>query len=1453
MRRSWLGIFFRGLIAVAAATACAAAGLTASVLAAPPAAAAAGAVLPGFDSQTFGPNDDLSTGVTFPFAIGFFGQQYTAASLNNNGNLTFGQSLGTYTPYPLSDQGPAMIAAFFADVDTRVGNTVTYGSGTVDGHPAFGVNWPAVGCYNENDSVRNTFQLLLVSRPDIAPGDFDIEFNYNQIQWDSGQASGGDAACLNGTAARAGYASGSGATGTYYELPGSGANNAFLDSNSATGLVNNSYGSTQPGRYIYPIRNGIPGLTSGAPVNATGVGSGSAAVSDPTCNTANPVNCASGDFWHTFTDFSIPERGGPLAVTRTYNSLRAGDGGPFGYGWTWSLGDRLVVNADRSATLTAGDGSAVTAEPSGGSSYVLPTWADSTLSADAGGGWRFTRHQRTIETFNSSGLLMSVADLNGDTTTLAYQNGQLEKITDPAGRVILVQTDSAGRIVALTDPMGRSVRYAYDAAGNLATATDRQGRVTSFRYDADHQLLTMTDPEGGTLTNDYDASGRVVQQADPLGRITRFSYTGSNFSAAGGTTTETGPDGDVTTQQYLNGELAAVTRGVGTAVAATTRYAYDPVSLGVTAMTDPRGNITTASYDASGDLLSRTDPLGRNTAFTYDALGDVLTETSPAGRTTAFTYDAHGNVLTVTDPAGHVTAYRHSSAVYPGDVTTVTDADGRQTGYAYDRAGDLASVTTAPRPGVTDVTQYGYDRDGERTCQASANATAAGVSCRDLRGLLVLGTSRDTYDRDGEVVTAADLSGAVTRYAYDGNGNQVQVIDPAGRVTASRYDADSELIKVTRPDGTTLAYAYDGDGSQLSRTNGAGRTTRYAYDALDRETASTDPLGRETRFGYDLDGNLATRTDPANRVTAYGYNAASQLVRITYSDGTTPDVTYAYDADGNRVSMTDGTGSTSYGYDELDRLTSQTNGAGAMVRYAYDNAGQITSLTYPSGKAVTETYDGAGELAAVTDWLGQRFTFGYDHDGNEVSQSDPAGVAARYRYNADDQVVSVTDAARWGVVARYSYGRDRLGQVTSAFSAGAGASPAEDYRYDALGQVISDSVGWYGYDAAGDLTGRAGGITQTFDAAGELVASAGPAGSSHAGTRSRVTLSYDASGDRTGMTPALGPATQLTYDQADRLTGYGSSATYAYDGDGLRAEKDVHGMQTAFTWDETGTVPLLLTAGRDSYVYGPGDLPLEQITGTTPTYLLHDQQGSTRLLVSSRGIATGSYAYGTYGVTTRHAGPASTSLQFDGQYTDAESGFQYLQARYYDPATGVFLTTDPMAQITASPYAFAFGTPVNAGDLNGLCGLVCGAVGAFGGAIVGAVGSAVTYAAENQGSFSLQDYAAAVAGGAVNGAVTGGCDGFTDLTVSVVCGSVGGALGEVTTEWIAGNGYDGSAIEEEAITGGVFGGLDHFTPELLPGDHYAPSDEAFNDVVNDIPGEITEDAIRHEFAPQPAC
>jgi hypothetical protein len=148
-----------------------------------------------------------------------------------------------------------MIAPFFADVDTRnLGDAVTYGSGTVGGNTAFGINWDNVDHYYSGTGPLNSFQLVMIDRADTGAGNFDFEFNYDEILWEAGTASGSGSTGLGGTSAAVGYTNGA---GTYYQMPGSLDNGAFLDSGpSSTSLVQNSLNSTVDGRYVFQVRNG---------------------------------------------------------------------------------------------------------------------------------------------------------------------------------------------------------------------------------------------------------------------------------------------------------------------------------------------------------------------------------------------------------------------------------------------------------------------------------------------------------------------------------------------------------------------------------------------------------------------------------------------------------------------------------------------------------------------------------------------------------------------------------------------------------------------------------------------------------------------------------------------------------------------------------------------------------------------------------------------------------------------------------------------------------------------------------------------------------------------------------------------------------------------------------------------------------------------------------------------
>jgi hypothetical protein len=227
---------------------------------------------PNFTTNTLAANDDSSTpAVNIGFSANFFGTTYSQLYVNNNGNMTFLRALSEYTPTDLTtDTGTPIIAPYFADVDTRGTGSglVTYGTSTVGGHAAFGVDWPNVGYYDEQTNKLNTFQAILIDRSDVAAGDFDIEFNYSQIQWETGSASGGTNG-LGGTSAAVGYSAGTGVSGTYAQLTGSFVHGALLDG-GPDALVSNSNDGV-PGQYIFEVRAGnviVPPPTNAVPLPA---------------------------------------------------------------------------------------------------------------------------------------------------------------------------------------------------------------------------------------------------------------------------------------------------------------------------------------------------------------------------------------------------------------------------------------------------------------------------------------------------------------------------------------------------------------------------------------------------------------------------------------------------------------------------------------------------------------------------------------------------------------------------------------------------------------------------------------------------------------------------------------------------------------------------------------------------------------------------------------------------------------------------------------------------------------------------------------------------------------------------------------------------------------------------------------------------------------------------------
>lgn len=219
--------------------------------------------------------DDLSSGPQdLGFNINFLGYATNRLFVNTNGNATLNGRFESHNTFPLHYTGRVMLAPFFGNVDTTAAGDVRFGPTTVDGHQAFAVTWEGVGYNVGHDDRTNTFQLVIINRSDLGPGNFDLEYNYDRITWDLGDTTGGGNTANPAT--RAGYSWGIEPRHTHYELVGSNVPGAFLDGGS-TSLAANSLNSTVAGRYVFFARDGgmspkLPPLFDAVPDQTLGQG-----------------------------------------------------------------------------------------------------------------------------------------------------------------------------------------------------------------------------------------------------------------------------------------------------------------------------------------------------------------------------------------------------------------------------------------------------------------------------------------------------------------------------------------------------------------------------------------------------------------------------------------------------------------------------------------------------------------------------------------------------------------------------------------------------------------------------------------------------------------------------------------------------------------------------------------------------------------------------------------------------------------------------------------------------------------------------------------------------------------------------------------------------------------------------------------------------------------------------
>ena len=1021
-----------------------------------------------------------------------------------------------------------------------------------------------------------------------------------------------------------------------------------------------------------------------------------------------------GNLFLSARDFGLPGKAFPIEFTRAYNSLQTYSG-TLGLGWTHNYNVSLSGTTD--ITMYDGDGSRFVygalganlySSPAGYSASKLVKNGDATYSLFGSDGKRWN--------FTSAGRLALITDRNGNKLTLTYDgSSRLSRITDDSGQYLELLYDANSRITTVRDETLRAWTYQY-TSNRLTSVTDPLSNSTLYIYDASNRISTVVDRANKMPRIVYDASSRVTDLF--LGLYNRttslitWQYRWYTISGYTNTRTRTVTDANNVastftldergTPKNVTGPLA------GSSVACCGRAGSESVASQWDAernkvvATDAKGYAWHYTYDFRGNEKTRLDPMGNTSSSVWNNVDTgtlfvslLVQSFNFRGYPTNYTYDAKGNLVTIGAFYGATSPRTYDAS---GFLKTSQDFRHFQTNYTYDSHGWLTQVKNP----LGFVTTDGYDSLGRQT-----NVTTP----LGFRTLYVY----DSLDRRTKIT---DPMGNSASYVYNARGDLTKVTDSNNYVTQFLTNVTlGSKSKTIEAGGNSTVFVYDTRGNLITVTNPRLFATTDQFDAYSRGTNKTTPGGNVTRLTYDRNGNVATRADANGNLTTYVYDKLNRLTKVTYPGSVV--VTTGYDANGNVVQVVGFGYTRTETWDARDRATSTVDNYGSFTKtqgYQYDADSHRTRLTYSDNTYATYFYNAAGWQTYENHSDGPSWSFGYDNDGRRTTETYPNGAVTTTKYDTASRATNIWTNRSGSVLESFAYTYDKAGNRLSMTEAnGSWAKYVYDNLYRLLNESYSTgrSIG-YTYDADGNrLTSRevkvGGSLVVTTYTSGkddQLLKAAITSGAT-------TTYSYDKNGNvKTSVTGLA--TTTYAYDIENRLTSAATSSSttsYAYSADGRRL-KLVSGGATTFFGDDPVTpsgyddrIEDYSSAGSKTATYLHGTEVDELLGYKTASWSSYqrDALGSVTRLTDSAGATASTYRYDAFGAIRAQSGSGNT-YGFTSRENEIALGLDYNRARFYDPAQGRFLSSDPTGLAGGmNGYAYAGANPVNRVDPSGLC------------------------------------------------------------------------------------------------------------------------------------------------------